>query len=276
METTISNPATSIISDRFGHQIAISSTDNKITFLSPQSSTIIGSIQVQGGIPNSLSFSSNDFGPLLAVGLSNGKILIFQRTNQANYLENINAIEFSHKASVSSVSFHPTQPIVASASFDGTFSIHSLIDKKWRSTTILASYMGLSSICWSSNVSDPVQILFVGGVDGTIKVWRSTISIDSWELVVAAHIHDGWVRHISSPNTISGGIQKIGTVGDDLYANLIKFDGKELNIIQSSKLHSQATGVSWAMVDKTLVLSHIDGKTTMWKETDENKLINIQ
>jgi len=278
MEISLSSPATSIASDRFGHQIAISTKDNNISIFSAQNSSLMATIPIQTSTPNSLSFSSNEFGPQLAVGLSNGQIRVFSRVSSNSYKEIPQKIEFSHRGSVSCVSFHPSMCCVASGSLDGTFAVHSFVEGKWKTVAIPASLLGITAIDWSADSAEALsmQTLFVGGADGTIKIWRSSLGSDSWENIAKAQVHEGWVRRISSPSFVSGGTLKVGSVGDDFYAAVLKFNGKEVTLSKSSRLHCQATGVSWAMVDKTLVLSHIDGKTTMWKENENGTLTIVE
>ncbi|EAX83751.1 hypothetical protein TVAG_158010 [Trichomonas vaginalis G3] len=275
MEVSLTSQATSIATDTYGHQVAVSTIDGKISFFSAQNLTLKSTIEIKEATPNSLSFSSNQFGSQLAVGLSNGNLLVYANKGP-NY--QLNYTIQAHRASITSVAFHPTQNIIATSSLDGTFAIHSFKENKWVSVTTEASKMGLTCLCWGSDSANPnaIQTVFVGGVDGTVAVYLNSTVSDSWDLGSIAQVHNGWVRSIAAPTSVSGGAQKVATIGDDNIAAVIRFTSNQLTVNYTGQLPAQSSGVSWAMVDKTLVVSQIDGKTTMWKEDQNGNLVLIQ
>lgn len=271
MEKTLSAPITSLVSDRYGHQIAVSTSDGKISFFSAQNLAQIGSVDIKEATPNCLSFSANDFGPLLAAGLSNGKILLFSKCRQVSTI-------LGHKATITGIAFHPTENIIATSSLDGTFGIHTFSDGKWNSIFTPASKFGTTAIAWGSDSADSkvIQTVFVGSVEGTVSVFLSSPGSNSWELGPIAQVQNSWIRKLAAPSSVNAGVQKVASVGDDSTANIVKFETDKLTVLSTGLLAVLPTGVSWAMVDQTLVVSHIDGTTTMWKEDPNGNLVQMQ
>jgi hypothetical protein len=128
--------------------------------------------------------------------------------------------------------------------------------------------MGLTSVAWGAD-ADQILTLILGGVDGTVRVYRSAGG--GWELASAYQVHSGWVRQIAVPRVPLGVYQKIGTVGDDDFAVVVKLTGAEVEIERVGPFDSQATSVGWALVDQVLVISHVNGDTSFWRETREGK-----
>ena len=262
METTHSSTITSIDSDEYGHHFAISTTSGAITVLNSQNLQKISEILGLDSIPYSIDYSQSEYGPILACGFADGTVRLYQSNREIQRFE-------AQKGAILSVSFHPSKCIIAAASLSGTFAVYSKIDNKWNTIVVPASSLGLSSITWGSDL-DTLQTLIVGGVDGVVRVFRSAGS--GWDFTCSAQVHNGWVRQISTPKIPQIGIQKIATCGDDKFAAILKLNGNNIETTLIG-LESPASGISFAMVDKVIVMSHNDGKTTTWAEDDEGKWV---
>jgi WD40 repeat protein len=111
-----------------------------------------------------------------------------------------------------------------------------------------------------------LQTLIVGGCDGVVRVYRSAGA--GWEVSCGKELHNGWVRSISTPNVPRGGFQRIATCGDDQRAAVLKVVNGAIEV-QYVDAGEAVEDIGWARVDRTLVLSHADGKVTMWDEGDD-------
>ena len=109
-----------------------------------------------------------------------------------------------------------------------------------------------------------------------MAVFLSSPGSNSWELGQIAQVHNGWVRQVAAPSSVNAGYQKVATFGDDNTANVVKYATDKLVVLSTGALPVQPTGVAWAMVDQTLVVSHIDASTTMWKEDNNGNLVQMQ
>ena len=269
MEKSLDSPITALVSDRYGHQLAVTTANGKITFFSTKDLTQLNSIEIKDGTPNCLSFSSDEFGSQLAVGLSNGTVVVISKNNQQTPIN-------VHHAAITGVAFHPTQNVLATCSLDGTFAVHTFSENKWISTVTQSSKMGSTGIAWGTDSADPnvIQTIFVGNADGTVAVYLSSPGSNSWEVGPIAQVQNGWVRQVVAPSASNTRYQKVATFGDDDTANIVKFTDK-LVILSTGTLPVPPTGVAWAMVDQTLVVSHSDGSTTLWKEDQDGNLVQM-
>ncbi|OHS95795.1 hypothetical protein TRFO_38072 [Tritrichomonas foetus] len=264
MDTTLQATISSINTDECGHKVAVSLQDDSVLLLDSQNLRPIATLRISGATPNSVDFSANTYGPLLAVGCSDGTVRLYNGNNEIKRFD-------PQKGSILSVAFHPTKCIVASASLNGTFSVHTKNGNDWTSTTIDACHMGLTSIAWGPNSSSDVLLtLIVGGADGVVRIYKSTGN--SWELICASQVHNGWVRDLASPNAPHGGTFKVASCSDDSAA-VLKVTNNEIEVSKISPIDFAVNGVAFAMVDKTLVLSHVNGQTTLWTESENGQWI---
>ncbi|OHS95871.1 hypothetical protein TRFO_10279 [Tritrichomonas foetus] len=243
--------------------IALTLLNGNISLVSPQDLRILANIPTSDATPQSASYSSAQCGSILAVGFSDGTVRLYQNNKEIHRFEKQNG-------AILSVAFHPSKCIVAAACLNGTFNVHTNNGNSWQSSTTDASHMGLTAIAWGSDSGSGIQhTLIVGGADGVIRVFRSISN--NWEQICAAQVHNGWVRSISTPNAPIGAVQKIASCSDDQTAAVLKIVNNEITVSQIQPLSVPVQGVSWAMVDKTLVLAHTNGSTSMWKETENNE-----
>jgi WD40 repeat protein len=258
---TAPSPITDLAADEYGHRVAVSTTTKGILILSTRNLTQEFQIPATDSTPASLAYSSSEIehGTILAAGFSDGSVRLYQGPREFKRFE-------ARRGSILSLAFHPTRPSLAAASVDGTFSVYTRAGSDWAAISVPASSMGLSSIAWGSD-ADHILTLILGGVDGTIRIYRTAGA--GWELAGVHQIHAGWVRKISLPRVPLGSYQKIGTVGDDDYAAVIKLSAKEVAITRVGPLAHPAASVGWALVDKVLVLSHVNGDTSFWRETED-------
>lgn len=254
-EIPLQAPVTGLCSDEYDRQVYVATQSNEILILQTSTNSVIGKMSVSNGTPQCVSCSAGAYGPMVAVGCSNGSIVVFQNGREIQ--------TFNSTGAILSVAFHKSQCKFAAASLDGTFSVYTCTAGKWNSVSIPVSCMGLTSICWGSE-GDKLQTLIVGGVDGAVRVYKSAGG--QWEASAAAQVHDGWVRVVSAPNVPLGACQKIATCGDDGKACVVKVMNNQAEISEINGLRA-AGSVAWAMVDKTVVVCHTDGAVTMWKES---------
>lgn len=262
----LQSKATSIITNEYGHKIAISCMNDSIIILSSQNLQKISEIVNLDSTPYSVSYSSASNGSILAAGFADGSVRLYQESREI-YRFN------SQKGAILSVAYHPVKNMVAAASLDGTFAVISKEGDTWNPLIVEASKMGLSAIAWGSD-SDIVQTIIVGGCDGVVRVFRSAGG--GWEMTCAAQVHNGWVRKLSSPKVPAGGMQKVASTGDDHIAYVEKIVGNTINVQKIAKFDKETTGVSWAVVDKVIVLSHEDNTVSIYTENNDGEWILSQ
>jgi WD40 repeat protein len=254
-------PITALTADEYGHRVSISTLSKEIIVLSAQTLTPEFRIAITDSTPVSLAYSSSETSrvTLLAAGFTDGSVRLYDTNREVKRFE-------PRRSSILSLAFHPTRPLLAAASLDGTFSVYSRASADWSTVSVPASVMGLTAIVWGSD-ADLILTLIVGCVDGTVRIYKTAGG--GWESSRALQIHSGWVRAISVPRVPLGLYQKIGTVGDDDFAAVIKLGGNdEVAVARVGPLGSPASSAGWALVDKVLVLSHANGETSFWRETE--------
>lgn len=267
MDTSLQSPITSIDSDECGHKVAVSLENGSIILLSTQNLRQLQEISIKDTTPNSVDFSNDKFGPLLAVGCSDGTVRLFSGNSEVRRFTN-------QKGSILSVAFHPSKCILAAASLDGTFSICAQKNQtgknEWSETVVEASQMGLTAITWGPDGgSDMFLNVLVGGTDGVVR--RFCTTGNKWEQCCAAQVHNGWVRSLASPNNPLASTFKAASCGDDSVYVLKIINNENIEKTQIAPLDTPVNGVAWAMVDKTLVLSHKNEQTTMWAENENGE-----
>jgi WD40 repeat protein len=166
MAASTASSITSITADEYGHRIAVSTLSHRISISSSPELSPIGTIPKSDSAPLSVAFSSSDLGSLLAGGYSDGTVRIYAYDNGRE----IRRSE-PRTAAILSVAFHPARPAVASASLDDTFNVHTRAGNEWSQITVIASSLGLTAVAWASDI-DRIQTLVLGGVDGTIRLYR--------------------------------------------------------------------------------------------------------
>lgn len=258
--------ATSIVTNEYGHKIAISCMNDSIVVLSSKNLQKISEIVNLDSTPYSVSYSSASNGSILAAGFSDGSVRLYQDSREIFRFN-------SQKGAILSVAYHPVKNIVAAASLDGTFSVISKDAATWNTVVVEASKMGLSAIAWGSD-SDIVQTIVVGGCDGAVRVFRSAGG--GWELTCAAQVHNGWVRKLSTPKAPACGMQKVASTGDDRVAAVEKIVGNTINVHNVAKLEKDTTGISWAVVDKVIILTHDDSSVSIYTENNNGEWILSQ
>ena len=267
MEATLQSNITAIGTNQYGHKVAISLKSNRVDIYNVADMKPIAQIVIPDATPNSVDFSSNELGSLLAVGLSDGSVRVYA-PNGNSYTE---AKRLGpQKAAVLSVSFHPSRKLIAAASLDGTFAIYSCESgSEWKSTFVPSSILGTTCVAWGASPPDNLNLvtLFVGGVDGVIRVYKS--NGNGWEMNASAQVHNGWVRRIAIPISSNSLLQKLATCSEDNTAGVLALSDNDLSVRLIQSEGSPIIGVSWAMVDKTLVLSHADGTVTYWTQNGD-------
>ncbi|KAH0793472.1 protein transport protein SEC13 B [Histomonas meleagridis] len=254
----LNSPITSIDSNEYGHNFAVATAGRSVSIHSSQNLQKISEILNLHSTPYSIDYSSADCGNLLACGFSDGTVCIYQGNKEIKRFE-------SQKGAILSVAFHPSKCTVAAASLAGTFGVYTKKGSEWNSVIISASLLGLSAITWAPD-SDVVQTIIVGGIDGVIRAFK--LICGNWELSAAAQVHNGWIRQLASPLVPIAGSQMVASCGDDNIVAISKLNGNGFDV-SKIVVDFPACGISWAMVDKVLVLSNINGEVTMWTE-DEN------
>jgi WD40 repeat protein len=266
-QITLQSSVTALDVDEYGHYLAVSTLSHGISVFLAQTLTTQLQIGTGDATPVSLDYSSKEFKSLLAAGFSDGTVRVYQEGRELKQFE-------PRRSSVIAVAFHPSRCSIAAASLDGTFSVHSRsADGDWSSVSVAASPMGLSAIAWGAD-ADHIQTIVVGAVDGTVRLYRNAGA--TWEISIAVQVHNGWVRAIAVPRVPFGGCQKIGTVGNDTFATVVKISGNDASVSEVKPLESTACDVGWALVDKVLVLSHVNGGTSFWKENEDGQWVRTE
>jgi WD40 repeat protein len=260
MHEVLPAPITGIDFDTYGHRLAVTSANGELSVFSTANG-LIGKISLNGLHLSCVSYSSQKFGPLIAVGCLDGAVHVFQEGQVIQ--------SFSKKATVLSVAFHPAQCSLAVASLDGSFSVYTGTGNEWKSVTILVTPLGLSAVAWGAD-SDMLQTLIVGNIVGVVRTYKNAGA--GWEVSCGKEVHDGWIRAISAPNGLSGGFQRIATCGDDQRAAVLKLMNSVIEVEYVDGAEA-VQDVGWARVDKTLVLAHTDGTVTLWDEDEKGKWV---
>jgi WD40 repeat protein len=258
---TVSAPSAilSLSTDEYGHQVAVSTLSNGISVFSVPHLSPAGAIPATDSTPLSIAYSSAEFGSLVAAGFSDGTVRVYDNFREVKRFE-------PRKAAVLSIAFHPSQPSIAAASLDGTFTVYTRSGGDWSATSVVASFLGLSAIAWAFD-RDRIQTLVIGTVDGTIHLYNSVNG--RWEFSRSVPVHNGWVRRISVPKAVISDL-KIATVGDDDFAAVITFAATGPKLVKITG-DSPPTDLSWALLDKVIVISHANGPVSFWKEDGDNQ-----
>jgi WD40 repeat protein len=266
-QIALQSPVTALDVDEYGHYLAVSTLSHGIAVFWAQ--TLAAQLQIATGDATavSLDYSSRELKSLLAAGFTDGTVRVYQDGRELKQFE-------ARHGSVVAVAFHPSRCSIAAASLDGTFSVHSRpAEGDWSSISVAASPMGLSAIAWGAD-ADHIQTVVAGAVDGTVRIYKNAGA--AWEMSTAVQVHNGWVRGIAVPRVPLGGCQKIGTVGDDSFAAVVKITGNEASVSEVKPLDSTACAVGRALVDKVLVLSHANGGTSFWKEDEDGQWVRTE
>ena len=124
MNRELQDQVSSLSCEKYSNnEIVATLINGTISIVSSNELQIIKNINVNEATPLSASFSSSNFGPLLAVGCSDGVIRLYRNYSEICKLEKQNG-------SILSVSFHPTKCVIASACLNGTFSVHKMNDNQ--------------------------------------------------------------------------------------------------------------------------------------------------
>ena len=265
MNRELQDQVSSLSCEKYSNnEIVATLINGTISIVSSNELQIIKNIKVNEATPLSASFSSSNFGPLLAVGCSDGVIRLYRNYSEICKLEKQNG-------SILSVSFHPTKCMIASACLNGTFSVHKMNDNQtsWISSTIIASRMGLTAINWGSDLSD-AYCLIVGGADGVIRIFKLINNV--WEQVCAKQIFNGWIRTISVPKTSQSIVQKIVVCSEDSSSVVvIRVINNEMSIRKIKSLSVPVSGATWGMIDQIIILNHINNIISIWREDKKGK-----
>ena len=76
-----------------------------------------------------------------------------------------------HSGSVRSVAFHPTAPLLATGSWDGTVRLW-LLSSDNSSATCVATLKGHSDAVWSVAFHPTAPLLATGSADDSVRLWR--------------------------------------------------------------------------------------------------------
>lgn len=148
-----------------------------------ESNTLLSDFPAHESSVLRLSWSHPKFGNLLATGGSEGVVKIWKEDSRHNWSPVYQQDTFN--APVTALSWSPQQIgfNLLSASADGCVSILTFFGgSSWENAKFFAHEGGVLSAVWSpeiystllANDNDQFTKCFVsGGVDGTIKLWRS-------------------------------------------------------------------------------------------------------
>lgn len=146
--------------------VAVGSDDKKVRIFSVAGPTSFDAMTELKDIPqpiSSLAFSPD--GSRLAVGLSNGKIFVYQNASGSWTLETNRWS--AHTARVTSISWSPDSKKAVSGALDTSIFVWSLADPGKRIKVLNAHKEGVGAVAW---VEDDRVISC--GADAAVKVWR--------------------------------------------------------------------------------------------------------
>ena len=264
--TTTSDKIIAISAKKIG-EVAAACENNTIIIYSDTNFTPKNTIRVQQKI-TCLDYSSQAPNALLGYGTSNGTVFLCNTSN--NSITQVGNIQ---KASIEAISFDDSGKKIAAASLDGTIAIYSRNspnDSNWTSSKFQGCTLGCTAVAWGTpHTLLKTLTLFVGGVDGVIRVFTSSEESNlDWKMVASAEIFSTFVKKIAFPSTsVNAFNQKIGICSQNGEVAVARYSDMKLHC-QKIEIGKAATSIAWTMGEKTLVISFPDG-TTSYIEDNE-------
>eukprot|EP00467_Chlorarachnion_reptans_P024118 CAMPEP_0114507884 /NCGR_PEP_ID=MMETSP0109-20121206/12272_1 /TAXON_ID=29199 /ORGANISM="Chlorarachnion reptans, Strain CCCM449" /LENGTH=324 /DNA_ID=CAMNT_0001686715 /DNA_START=325 /DNA_END=1299 /DNA_ORIENTATION=+ len=284
--------------DFYGKRIATASSDRtiKIFELQGKNKALLAELKGHTGPVWQVAWGHPKNGNLLASCSYDRKVCIWQEVSKNQwrcvYEDN------QHKASVNAVSWAPHELnacMLASASADGTVSIHTLKNNRWeREAAFMAHPGGVNGVSWAPavqsgsliaqgntpNTSPPLQKIVTGGCDNKIKIWYFNGTKGSWD---QAHIikeekmmHRGWVRDVAWAPSLGLPGNTIASCSEDRTA-IIWTEGKDKNFEPVKKIHckDKVWRVSWSVMGNILAVASGSNNVTLWKQSVDETWQNL-
>lgn len=128
-----------------------------------------------------------------------------------------------HSQDVKCVAWHPTEEILASASYDDTIKLY--VDDPSDDWYCFATLTGHTSTVWSISFAPSGNYLASASDDRTVRIWKR-VSDYAWECVSVLEGHDRTVYSVSwgiGKATMEGGLGWLASTGSDGKINVWEF-----------------------------------------------------
>lgn len=126
----------------------------------------ITELEHAGIIPSSLAFTNSSSNPMLAVGLANGKITVYGKTEKSPW-DVITNRWSAHTAKVTCISWSPDDKCAVSGGLDTHIYLWSLSNQGRRVKASSAHKDGVTSLCWTEDAK-----VISTGSDAAVKSWK--------------------------------------------------------------------------------------------------------
>lgn len=129
-------------------------------------------------------------------------------------------VMMEHNQDVKCVAWHPTEEILASASYDDTIKLY--IDDPSEDWFCFETLKGHTSTVWSVCFAPSGNYIASASDDRTVRIWKR-MSEHKWECVSVLEGHERSVYSVSwglGKNGIDGGLGRIASTGSDGTVNV--------------------------------------------------------
>lgn len=225
------------------------------------------------------------FGVILGSCSYDGTVLIHRETTPNTW-----TIVYQHRvheSSVNSISWAPHEYglILACASSDGRVSILEYKDDAWTSSSIQNDTLGCNSVSWAPYSAlgsllengRSIKRLVTGSCDHSVRMWRQQDDGTWTEEDRQASPHTDWVRDVAwAPNT-GMPFNIVASCSEDRNVYIwrqVEKDGLWFPTLMKS-FDCPVWRVSWSVTGNVLAVSTGDHNVTLWKQSVDEKWIQI-
>jgi protein transport protein SEC13 len=274
--------------DYYSNKLATCSSDRtiKIYNVSENSQELVANIEGHEGPVWQVSWAHPKFGVMIASCSYDKKVMV-HRESDTNRWSTVYTYA-SHESSVNSISWAPYEYglILACASSDGTISIHThQADDTWSVTKIEDSKLGCNSVSWApfgaigsqDEQGKPVLRIAVGSCDNCVSIYRLSEGSE-WQKEAALSQHTDWVRDVAWAPITGIPTNVLATCSEDRTVYIWTQDGANAHAWRHQLLHTfdgPVWRLSWSITGNVLAVSSGDHSVTLWKETLDQKWIQV-
>lgn len=147
-------------------------------------------------------------------------------------------VMMDHTQDVKNVAWHPTEEILASASYDDTVKLY--IDDPSEDWFCFQTLLGHTSTVWSVSFSPNGNYLASASDDCTVRIWKR-VSQHEWEPVTVLEGHDRSVYSVSwgaGKADVEGGLGWLASTGSDGKVNIWELKVSLIPAVKTSRASS--------------------------------------